>query len=70
MKEVWEAEDAAQEIGITYRRLVRMIRAGKALAKKNGLGITNPWQLHVSEVLRLKEVFSPPTAATFSQAAG
>lgn len=70
MKEVYQAEEAAKEIGIKYSRLMRMIRSGKAHAKKHGLAITNPWQLHVSEVMRLKEVFAPPTAATFAQAAG
>ena len=68
MKEVWQAEEAADEIGISYQRLCRMIRQGKAQAKKNGLGITNPWLLHVSEVERLKRIFAPPTAATCSQA--
>jgi predicted site-specific integrase-resolvase len=63
-KEVYDADEAAKELGIKYSRLVRWIRAGKVAAKKSGPGLTNPWLLHVTEVKRLKEVFAPPTAAT------
>lgn len=70
MKEIWSAEEAAAEIGISYRRLVNMIRRGQAVGKKFGPGITDPYQIHVTEVQRLKELFAPPKPATFAQAAG
>lgn len=68
VKQVWNAEDAADAIGISYQALCRLIRAGKAQAKKRGPGKTNPWQLHVTEVRRLKELFAPPAPVTCSQA--
>ena len=67
VKEVWLAHDAAREIGISYQALMRLVRGGKAVAKRRGLGPTNPYQMHVSEVKRLKEIYAPPTA-TYSQA--
>ena len=67
-REVWSAEDAAEEIGISYQALMRLVRAGKVAAKKKGIGVTNPYQFHVSEVKRLKEIYAPPTAVTSATA--
>lgn len=67
-KEILTASEAAAAIGISYVRLCRMIRAGKANAQKYGPGITNPWMLHVTEVQRLKKLFEPPKPVSLSPA--